>query len=36
MNRARELGNLPGNICTPEYLASHARELGRWFRQPQR
>lgn len=28
MNRARELGNLPGNICTPEYLAAHARELG--------
>ena len=28
MNRARELGNLPGNICTPEYLASHARELA--------
>ena len=28
MNRARELGNLPGNICTPEYLASHARKLA--------
>lgn len=28
MNRARELGNLPGNICTPEYLASHAGELA--------
>ena len=28
MNRARELGNLPGNICTPEYLAGHARELA--------
>ena len=31
MNRARELGNLPGNICTPEYLASHARELADAF-----
>ena len=28
MNRARQLGNLPGNICTPEYLAAHARELA--------
>ena len=28
MNRARELGNLPGNICTPEYLASHAKQLA--------
>ena len=24
---ARELGNLPGNICTPSYLADQAREL---------
>lgn len=31
MNRARELGNLPGNICTPKYLASHARELADSF-----
>ncbi len=31
MNRARELGNLPGNICTPEYLANHARELADGF-----
>jgi len=29
MNAARELGNLPGNICTPTYLADHARKLGR-------
>ena len=29
MNRARELGNLPGNICTPEYLATYATELAR-------
>ena len=26
---ARELGNLPGNICTPSYLASEARKLAR-------
>lgn len=29
MNLARELGNLPANICTPSYLASEARKLGR-------
>ena len=26
---ARTLGNLPGNICTPSYLVSRARELGK-------
>ncbi|MCG6898761.1 MAG: leucyl aminopeptidase [Gammaproteobacteria bacterium] len=26
---ARTLGDLPGNICTPSYLAKAARELGR-------
>ena len=26
---ARSLGNLPGNICTPSYLADQARELGK-------
>ena len=26
---ARDLGNLPGNICTPGYLAGQARALGR-------
>ncbi len=26
---ARTLGNLPGNICTPTYLAMQARKLGR-------
>ncbi len=31
MNRARQLGNLPGNICTPEYLAAHAGELADGF-----
>ena len=28
MTLARDLGNLPGNICTPSYLADQARELG--------
>ena len=26
---ARDLGNLPGNVCTPAYLANEARELAR-------
>ncbi|HYQ73399.1 MAG TPA: leucyl aminopeptidase [Gammaproteobacteria bacterium] len=26
---ARRLGNLPGNICTPSYLADQARELAK-------
>ncbi|WP_317931304.1 leucyl aminopeptidase [Halioxenophilus sp. WMMB6] len=29
MNLTRELGNLPGNYCTPAYLASQARSLAR-------
>lgn len=29
MNVARELGNLPGNICTPKYLANEARKLAK-------
>ncbi|AGA91060.1 leucyl aminopeptidase [Thioflavicoccus mobilis 8321] len=28
---ARELGNLPGNICTPTYLAEQAEALGKEF-----
>ena len=28
-NLSRELGNLPGNICTPSYLSKQARRLGR-------
>ncbi|AOS97316.1 Cytosol aminopeptidase [Microbulbifer aggregans] len=28
-NVARELGNLPGNICTPTYLANQAKELAK-------
>ncbi|HWV16142.1 MAG TPA: leucyl aminopeptidase [Cellvibrio sp.] len=29
VNFARELGNLPGNICTPSYLAQEAKRLAR-------
>ena len=29
---ARELGNLPANICTPGYLAKEARALGRKYK----
>jgi leucyl aminopeptidase len=29
---ARTLGNLPSNICTPAYLADHARKLARQFK----
>ncbi len=29
MKFARELGNLPGNICTPTYLAEQAQELAK-------
>lgn len=29
MNLARDLGNLPGNICTPSYLADRARRMER-------
>jgi len=28
---AKDLGNLPGNICTPGYLAEQARQLGEAF-----
>ncbi|CAA0081594.1 leucyl aminopeptidase [Zhongshania aliphaticivorans] len=31
INVARNLGDLPGNICTPNYLASEARALARKF-----
>jgi len=31
MNLAKELGNLPGNICTPTYLAEQAIELGQQY-----
>lgn len=29
VNDARNLANLPGNICTPTYLSRHARKLAR-------
>ena len=29
---ARDLGNLPGNVCTPSYLADQARQLARHYR----
>ena len=29
INIARELGNLPGNVCTPSYLANEAKKLAR-------
>ena len=32
MDLARRLGNLPGNICTPHFLAEQARELGKAHR----
>ena len=32
MNLAKELGNLPGNICTPTYLAKQAMSLKKGFR----
>jgi leucyl aminopeptidase len=30
--RARELGNLPANICTPAYLADQARGIAKQYR----
>ncbi len=33
-NLARTLGNLPGNVCTPAYLAAQARKLGRQWKFP--
>ncbi len=31
INTARELGNLPGNICTPRYLGRKAQSMGRKY-----
>ena len=31
MNLTRDLGNLPGNICTPTYLANEAKKLSKDF-----
>jgi leucyl aminopeptidase len=32
VNLARDLGNLPGNICTPTYLAEAARKLAKEYK----
>lgn len=32
MNVAKELGNLPGNICTPTYLANLAKKLAKDYK----
>lgn len=32
VNLARDLGNLPGNVCTPAYLADEARKLAKHYR----
>ena len=29
---AKDLGNLPGNVCTPSYLANTAKKLGKQFK----
>lgn len=29
INHAKQLGNLPGNICTPSYLAKEAMQMGK-------
>ena len=31
MNLTRDLGNFPGNICTPTYLANEAKKLAKSF-----
>lgn len=31
VSMAKDLGNLPGNICTPAYLAEQAKNLGQEF-----
>jgi leucyl aminopeptidase len=31
MNLAKDLGNLPGNVCTPTYLAEQAVKIGQQF-----
>ncbi|MFV0456818.1 MAG: leucyl aminopeptidase [Pseudomonas sp.] len=32
MNFARDLGNLPPNVCHPSYIAEQARQLGKEFK----
>ncbi len=31
MNLLRDLGNLPGNVCTPKYLAKRAKKLAKQY-----
>ena len=31
MNLTRDLGNLPGNLCTPTYLANEAKKLAKTY-----
>ncbi|HVQ50597.1 MAG TPA: leucyl aminopeptidase, partial [Mycobacterium sp.] len=31
MDLAKDLGNLPGNVCTPRYFAERAQDLGKEF-----
>ncbi len=33
MDRARDLGNLPGNVCTPSYIAKQAKLLAKGQKQ---
>ncbi len=32
MNLCRDLGNLPGNICTPSYIAEQSQQLAKTFK----
>ena len=32
INHAKQLGNLPGNVCTPSYLAKEAQDMGKKHR----
>ena len=32
IKKAKDLGNLPGNICTPNYLADQAKELAKKYK----
>ncbi|MBO6565272.1 MAG: leucyl aminopeptidase [Pseudomonadales bacterium] len=31
INKAKDLGNLPGNVCTPTYLADQAKQLAKEY-----
>ena len=33
MDLARDLGNLPGNVCTPTYIANQAKQLAKGIKQ---